>query len=431
MTPTLDNVEQLIGFIGEGDVTVIGGTWGFLALLEVFEMNLLLDLKGFKALKVGGAGNSLSLKKLREHYAYKLGKVLSDGTTARAKKKGLTARKKGTDVSARYLDLFAKDKVAKKWSWGSNVLAHMYHNLGAASRDDGRKFACCTTILEIFVHFPKLIGIPAEMDSDQYEDCTCWKWGGSVTDRYGGPALLKFKEVLDKYKGDDVVWDPYRDKRDFAHGFKKITYFYDDDVGMFEIHQKNQACVNGDGDTLVDHYEDSGEQYHASQIKALNDELQKLKDDKDQESEAIIKLAEALKEKSKENESLKAVNAFLMEHIDLQLLAATPRKKLVNAEEMKKSLEVNNNEWEVWCESLKKALASEGMGNMGDPTFEELFDQNERFFTITQQGPKGDYQEDLVSMGATLENVVIARGRIWLRRRSYKKFYSNRGRSIF
>ncbi|KAF6163269.1 hypothetical protein GIB67_025133 [Kingdonia uniflora] len=51
------------------------------------------DLNTFKSLKAGGAGNSLSLKKLKEYYAYKLEKVLNDGTAAAAKKKkGLTAR---------------------------------------------------------------------------------------------------------------------------------------------------------------------------------------------------------------------------------------------------------------------------------------------------------------------------------------------------
>ncbi|KAF6165608.1 hypothetical protein GIB67_021878, partial [Kingdonia uniflora] len=84
-------------------------------------------------------------------------------------------------------------------------------------------------------------------------------------------------------------------------------------------------------------------------------------------------------------------------------------KKLVNSEERKNILDVDNNEWEVWRQTLKKALASEGMGDMGDPTFEELFKQNERFFIIVQQGPKGDYQEDLVSTAVTLENIVIAR----------------------
>ncbi|KAF6144868.1 hypothetical protein GIB67_001879 [Kingdonia uniflora] len=153
-----------------------------------------------------------------------LEKVLSDGTvTAAKKKKRLTMRfvaraymlyvlgcflfptKKGTNVSTRYLVLFAKDKGGKKRSWGSTVLAHMYYNLGAASRDDGRQFACCTTLLEIFAHFPKLVGIPKEMDSDAYEHCTCWKWDVSVTDRYGGIALLNFREALDSYKLEDLL----------------------------------------------------------------------------------------------------------------------------------------------------------------------------------------------------------------------------------
>ncbi|KAF6168202.1 hypothetical protein GIB67_011587 [Kingdonia uniflora] len=83
--------------------------------------------------------------------------------------------------------------------------------------------------------------------------------------------------------------------------------------------------------------------------------------------------------------------------------------KLVNSEERKKTLEVDNSEWEVWRQALKKALASEGMGDMGDPTFKKKIEQNERFFIIAQQGPKGDYQEDLVSTAVTLKNVIIAR----------------------
>ncbi|KAF6172339.1 hypothetical protein GIB67_024961 [Kingdonia uniflora] len=49
------------------------------------------DLNAFKSLKTGGVGNLLSPRKLKEHYSYKLEKVLSDGTAAAAKKKkGLT-----------------------------------------------------------------------------------------------------------------------------------------------------------------------------------------------------------------------------------------------------------------------------------------------------------------------------------------------------
>ncbi|KAF6151771.1 hypothetical protein GIB67_010345 [Kingdonia uniflora] len=503
--------------------------------------------EAFKSLKAGSAGNSLSLKKLKSHYAYKLEKVLSDGTAAAAKKKkGLTARsvaraymlyvigsflfptKKGIDVSARYLIQFAKDK----------------------------------------------------------------KWDVSVTDRYGGTALLNFREALDNYKLEDVVWDPYRDKRDSPHAFKEVNFFYgtlaspdhvqpyypnrvvrqfnreqsiptkrllteasdlwnakvakkfspkgrrvregplvcteaylewfasvswtticpitvDLAANDYGIHQRKPVSVNKHGDTPVHQSEDIAEQYDASdheqssrspninlndqQITTLNDQLQKLKEDKE-ESEANINLREALKEKTsecnllketieqmkaeielkyivdeqcalefadlprqldakvrywsakiwkkkntsleaelrqksgledcnqslsvelnkkcKKIESLKAVNALLMKQIDLQLPPARPlvvlqshqlvpnttlakkyedllaahedikkklivkedfRQKLVNAEEMMKSLEANNIEWEVWRQTLKKELASEGMGDMGDPTFEELF----------------------------------------------------------
>ncbi|KAF6139566.1 hypothetical protein GIB67_015523 [Kingdonia uniflora] len=191
-----------------------------------------------------------------------------------------------------------------------------------------------------------------------------------------------------------------------------IDLVADDNVEIFGIHRVKEVCINEDGDTPVDQYENVGKQYHASlnehatlspnthdtiptqaesggldkQIKTLNDEPQKLKEDKDKKSEANIKLVEALKEKilnwtSKYN---KGVERYTEETNNL-------RKKLVNAEEMKKFLEVNNNEWEAWRQSLLKAVASEGMGGMGDPTLEKLFDHNERFFTIAQQEPKGDY----------------------------------------
>ncbi|KAF6160200.1 hypothetical protein GIB67_016636 [Kingdonia uniflora] len=344
---------------------------------EVFENNLLQDLNAFKSLKVGGAGNSLSLRKRKEYYAYKLKKVLSDGTATAAKKE-----EGGTDVSARYLYLYAKDKVAKNLSWGSAVLAHMYYNLGAVSRDDGRQFAYCTTLLE----HHELASISPNTHR------TMQTRGGS---------------------------------------------------GSFD-----------------------------QQITALNDQLQKLEEDKEKESEANINLRKALKEKTSEcdllketieqmkekiklkrvvddvkRESLKVVNTLLIEQIDLQIPSTIPlavlqshqpvpdttqakkyedllvahedvkkkliakedfREKLVNAKERMKSLEANNSEW-VWRQTLKKALVSKGMGDMGDPTFEELFEQNERLFTIAQQGPKGDYQKDLVSTAVTLKNVIITR----------------------
>ncbi|KAF6142776.1 hypothetical protein GIB67_023258 [Kingdonia uniflora] len=299
-----------------------------------FDENILIFggySKAFKSLKVGGTGNSLSLKKLKSHYAYKLEKVLSDGTAAAAKKKkGLTARsiagaymlyvfgsflfptKKGTDVSARYLVLFAKDKVAKKWSWGSAVLAHMYYNLGAASRDDARQFACCTTLLEswIFTHFPMLGGISKEMDSDAYEHCTYWKWDVSVTDRYGGTALLNFREALDNYKLDDTSeCDLLKETIEQMKAEIELKRVFDEQRALEFVDLPRQL----DAKIL-----------ECKNLEEKNTSLEAELRQKSGLEDGNQSLFVELNKKCKEIEILKAVNALLMEQIDLQLPPATP-----------------------------------------------------------------------------------------------------------
>ncbi|KAF6168516.1 hypothetical protein GIB67_015063 [Kingdonia uniflora] len=78
--------------------------------------------------------------------------------------------RKGSYVIARYLYIFEKNKANIKWSWGSVVLAHLFHNLGAVSRTDGKQFGAYTTLLE-------------------------------------------------------VVWDPYRAKKRSDHDFNENTFF--------------------------------------------------------------------------------------------------------------------------------------------------------------------------------------------------------------
>ncbi|KAF6151720.1 hypothetical protein GIB67_002003, partial [Kingdonia uniflora] len=538
-------MEQLVGLPADGDATVIGGTWGFPVILEVFENNLLQNLNAFKSLKAGGAGNLLSLRKLKEHYAFKLEKVLGDGTVAAAKKKkGLTARsvacaymlyvigsflfpmKKGTNVSTRYLCLFAKDKVAKKWSWGSAVMIHMYYNLGASSRDDRRLYGTHTKIKgiphmhserspffygalaspdHVQPYYPNRVvrqfnreqGIPVKRLLIEVSNLWNAKESRKFNPKYEWVDCFsgqKWKEIILKKadRGRRVQEGPLVCTERYLEWFASIlwTMIYpitvdlaaDDDAGIHQrkkvsisMHHEHVSLSPNAHNTMPTRGGSGG---FDQQITELNDQLQKLKEDKEKEFEANTKLSGALKEKileyknfeakntsleaelmkkfgledcnqslsvelnkkCKESESLKAVNALLMEQIDLHFSPAIPpvpnatlakryddllaahedvkkkligkedfRKKLANAEERMKSLEVNSSEWEVWRQALKKALASEGMGDIGDLTFEELFEQNERFFTIVKQGPKGDYQEDLVSTAVTHENVVIAR----------------------
>ncbi|KAF6177095.1 hypothetical protein GIB67_015970 [Kingdonia uniflora] len=443
------------------------------------------DLNAFKSLKAGGTGNSLLLKKLKEYYAYKLEKVLSDGTAVAAKKKkGLTVRfiaraymmyvlgpflfptKKGTYVSGCYLILFSKDKMGKKWTWGSAVLAHMYYNLGAASRDDGRQFTCCTTQLEswIFAYFPNLAGIPKEMDSNTYEHCTCWKWDVSVTDRYDDDdaGIYRRKPASVNEHGGTPVYQ----SKDIAEQYDALTNECDllkETIEQMKVEIELKRVVD---EQYALEFADLPMQLDAKILKyknlvekntSLEAELRQKYGLEDCNQSLSVKL----NKKCKEIESLKAINAILMEQIDMKLPPAIHlavlqshqpvpdttlvkkyedllvahedvkkkliakedfHKKLVNSEERKKTLEVDNNEWEVWRQALNKALASEGMRDMGDPTFEELFEQNERFFTIAQQGPKGDYQEDLVSTAVTLENVVIAKMEKMAKKKKMQEF---------
>ncbi|KAF6135883.1 hypothetical protein GIB67_006775 [Kingdonia uniflora] len=385
MTLTLDDVKQFFGLHVDGDATDIGGTWGFPAILEVFENNLRQDLNAFKSLKAGGARNSLSLRKLKEHYTYKLEKIISDGTaTTTKKKKGLTARsiaraymlyvlgsfllpmKKGTDISARYLYLFAKDKVEKKWSWGSAVLAHMYYNLGTLFRDNGRQFTCCTTLLK--------------------------KLDLSVTDRYGGTTLLKFWEALDNYKLEDFNREQgipakrlltkifnlcnAKELRKFNLKYEWVDYFSGQKWKEFilkkadrgwrvregllvctegylewfasvswtticpitidlatnddlRIHQRKEVSVNEHGDTPVHQSEDVVKQYDASILKCKNLEEKNISLEAKLRRKSGLEncnqsLSAELNKKCKKSESLKAVNTLLMEQIDLYLSPAIP-----------------------------------------------------------------------------------------------------------
>ncbi|KAF6136094.1 hypothetical protein GIB67_000498 [Kingdonia uniflora] len=195
MTLSLDDIQHLIGLSADSDVPIIEGSWSLPKLVEIFKKNIYQDENFFNSMKTGGQGNFLSLVKLVNFYAGKLEKYNDNIQNKRPdgqKKKAISALsiactymlyvlgtfllpvKKGSYVSARYLYFFEKDKANIKWSWGSAVLLHLFHNLGAASRTEGKQFAAYTTLLEswIFAYYPKLHGIIKEQQSDAPEYCT-------------------------------------------------------------------------------------------------------------------------------------------------------------------------------------------------------------------------------------------------------------------
>ncbi|KAF6140881.1 hypothetical protein GIB67_042294 [Kingdonia uniflora] len=165
------------------------------------------------------------------------------------------------------------------------------------------------------------------------------------------------------------------------------------------------------------------------QDRKLNDVV------REQYVKSIEKLPAKLEEKKKECNLLQDINAKLLEQSERQhpepvpLIASNYRwvakckadttihdKKiqtlhcqLIIVEEMKKKFEVEHYEWEAWRQAMKKEFHSGELAEKDDPTFIELFDQYDRFYTIAQQGPKGDYQEDFTMTGGNQDKLMDVR----------------------
>ncbi|KAF6150828.1 hypothetical protein GIB67_020911, partial [Kingdonia uniflora] len=195
----------------------------------------LLD-RVYPDLKVGGEEISLSLKKIVDFFAGKVGTNAPQAASSSSSPVKLSSRmvgkaymlyvlgsflfptKKGTDASVKYLSFFQDKDVNKPWSWGAATLAHMYYRLGASSRVNAKGLACCTTLLE-------LPGIPTPNQSGAPEFCTRWSWTKTTSAQSGLAALNMFREALDSYKLQDVIWDPYLEKREDKHNFKEVASF--------------------------------------------------------------------------------------------------------------------------------------------------------------------------------------------------------------
>ncbi|KAF6136883.1 hypothetical protein GIB67_018922 [Kingdonia uniflora] len=213
MTITLEDVSRLIGLRVDGDLTVVEGKWGAAAVKEIFRKSMYLPDRVYPNLKVGGQGISLSLKKIVDFFVGKVGTNAPQAASSSSSPIKLSSR-------------MDKD-VNKSWSWGAATLAHLYYSLGASSRVNVKGLACCTTLLEswIFEHFPKLPSIPTPNQSGAAEFCTRWSWTKTTSTQSGSAALNMFREALNSYKLQDVVWDPYLEKIEDKHNFKEVASF--------------------------------------------------------------------------------------------------------------------------------------------------------------------------------------------------------------
>ncbi|KAF6151815.1 hypothetical protein GIB67_010389 [Kingdonia uniflora] len=151
----------------------------------------------------------------------------------------LFPKKKGTDVSPKFLNFYESKNSDITWSWGATTLAYLYYSLGTFSRVNAKALACCTTLLEswIFKHFPKLPGIPKPNDSRAPEYCTRWSWSRTTSERSRQKALKIFRESLDNYKLEDYEWADL-----FSEGKWKESLIT---ARGRKVHDGISACVEG------------------------------------------------------------------------------------------------------------------------------------------------------------------------------------------
>ncbi|KAF6175088.1 hypothetical protein GIB67_039001 [Kingdonia uniflora] len=367
MTLTLDDAEQLVGLPTDGDATVIGGTWGFLAIIEVV-WDPYRDKRdsphAFKEVTFF-YGVLASLDHVQPYYP---NRVAQQFNREQGIPTNLSPNINLNDQQITALnDQLQKPKKDKEKESEANI------NLRDALKE---KISECDLLKETSEQMKAEI----ELKHVVNEQCTL-----EFTDlpKQLDAKILEYKNLEAKNKSLEAELRSKSCKE--IESLKAVNTILMEQIDIqlppttpLVVLQSHQPVPDT---TLAKKYEDLLAAHEDVKKKLITKE-DFINNDLDIQRQKLVNAGERMK-------SLEANNSEW-------------HKKLVNSEERKKTLEVNNNEWEVWHQALKKALESEGMGDMGDPTFEELFEHNERFFTITQQGPKGDYQENLVSTAVTL-----------------------------
>ncbi|KAF6156717.1 hypothetical protein GIB67_017139, partial [Kingdonia uniflora] len=197
-------------------MTVVQRKWGTTNVKQVFRNSFYQSDQVYLDLKAGGAGISLSL--MVDFFASKVG----TNATAEASSSSEPPRLFSRAVAKAYI-LYILGAFLFPTKKGTDVSP----NLSVSSRVNAKALPCYTTLLEswIFEHFLKLPGIPKPNDSRASEYCTRWSWSRMTSDKSSKKALKTFREELDNYKLEDVVWDPYLEKRADRHVFKKVACF--------------------------------------------------------------------------------------------------------------------------------------------------------------------------------------------------------------
>ncbi|KAF6135306.1 hypothetical protein GIB67_001471 [Kingdonia uniflora] len=325
---------------------------------------------------------------------------------------------------------------------------------------NAKGLACCTTLLEswIFEHFSKLPSIPTPNQSGIAEFCTRWSWTKTTSAQSGSAALNMFREALDSYKLQDVVWDPYLVKREDKHNFKEVASF----TGLFCSPEHNEpyypdrvprqfnrrqpvprapTCVEQSGlrlgvkpftykpkYKLVDLFSEEKlrdsiiltrgrkvhdgipvctkgyfEWFNSVSFSKLCPDVVNLAEDDNYGDERV----EVLHSQNEGGEGPAEVVGDPARSVLVEALAAKTGECAflmeanlrMQADIQAKDVANSISEMGVWRLALKDAIEGGDFKDIEDPTYEELSRQFTKLLTIAQECPKGEYEDDIILSG--------------------------------
>ncbi|KAF6162878.1 hypothetical protein GIB67_021027 [Kingdonia uniflora] len=398
-------------------------------------------------LKAGGQGISLSLKKIVDFFAGKVGTNAPQVASSSSSPIKLPSRmvgkaymlyflgsffiptKKETDVSVKYLSFFQEKDINKPWSWETAILAHLYYSLGASSRVNAKGLVCCTTLPEVvrdpylekredkhnFKEVASFIGLlcSPEHNEPYYPNRPKYNWVDLFSEGKWRDSIIltrgrKARDRIPICTGGYFEW------------FNSVSFtkLCPDTVNLAEDDDYDDGRVLGDRGGVsqrknveVPHNQNEGgggpsevsfgggvgnegecaffmeaNQRMQANIQAkdvANSICKKKLNEKTLECKSNKKLVEDLRmqlaNKVKENETSSSIIDKLMEEVYVnQEVRALPG---------------------VWHLALKGVIEGGDFEDTEDLTWEELSRQFTKLLTIAQEGPKGEYEDDIILSG--------------------------------
>ncbi|KAF6145450.1 hypothetical protein GIB67_032573 [Kingdonia uniflora] len=410
-------LRQEPGLSADCDVPIIQGSWPLPKLVEIFKNNLYQDEDFFNSMKTGGQGNSLSLVKLENFYAGKLEKYNDSIQNERPdgqKKKAMSA----LSVARTYM-LLCRTHIGHKEDIGFEGGSPEDKRPEKAKEDNEKeryemiteklteKATECKQLRDenkaLVEHISALKEEVQKMKDQKKQETEKETYEmNKLTEK--ATECKQLRARIEQMKQDRKLNDVVHKK--YVKSIEKLPA---------KLEEKRKECklLQDINAKLAEQSErQHPEPVHLAVIP--KGEAVPSCDLHKKINELTVKYKEVVK-RLKEKESFiitsnyrwaaKCKAGTTIHDKKIQTL----RCQLIIVEEMKKKLEVEHYEWETWCQAMKKEFYSGEFTEKDDSTFIELFNQYDRFYTIAQQGPKGDYQEDFTVTGGNQDKLMDVR----------------------